>query len=53
MGFQKHKTGFIVTILCLLVLAAAVWFCLLYIGDDTSPEGTFVEWREDWPEVMT
>lgn len=56
MGFQKHKAGIIAAILCLLVLAAVIWFCLLSPRRKAEPEGTLVEWtRElsgDLPEVV-
>lgn len=56
MGFQKHKVGIIAAILCLLVLAAVIWFCLLSPRRKAEPEGTLVEWiRElpgDLPEVV-
>lgn len=53
MGFQKHKTGIIVAVLCLLVIMAVVWFCLVYMDSSTNPEGTLVEWQAGLPEVMT
>lgn len=52
MGFQKHKAGIIVAVLCLLVLAAVVWFCLVAPGRRTEPEGTLVEWQQELPEVI-
>lgn len=52
MGFHKHKAGIITAILCLLVLAAVVWFCLFYPERDAEPEGTLVEWTSEVPEVM-
>lgn len=51
MGFQKHKAGIIIAVLCLLVLAAVVWFCLVSPGRRTEPEGTLVEWQNERPEV--
>lgn len=52
MGFQKHKTGIFIAVLCLLVLAAVIWFCLIPLGENETPEGTFVEWTKELPEVM-
>lgn len=48
MGFQKHKTGIIVSILCLLALAAVIWFCLLSPERKAAPEGTLVEQTSEW-----
>lgn len=52
MGFQKHKAGIIIAVLCLLVLAAVAWFCLLSPGRRSEPEGTLVEWQSERPEVI-
>lgn len=52
MGFQKHKAGIIVAILCLIVLAAVAGFCLVSLGEQEAPEGTFVQWTKELPEVM-
>lgn len=50
MGFQKHKAGIILAILCLLAVMAVVWFCLMPHGRKAEPEGTLVEWQTDLPE---
>lgn len=39
----KKKTGILMLLLCLAVIAAAVWYCLLAVGKSkTHMDGTFV-----------
>lgn len=42
MGFFRRKSGVLVLLLCLALLAAAAWYCLGGEGWKKTPQGTLV-----------
>lgn len=54
MGFIKSKIGILAIIICALLLAAVIWFCLDGAARPSQPDGTLVEFRrEEAAEVHT
>lgn len=47
MGFLKSKIGILAIIVCALLLAAVLWFCLDAASHPSQPDGTLVEYRPD------
>lgn len=45
MDFIKSKMGILTIIICALLLAAVVWFCLDAASRPAQPDGTLVEYR--------
>ncbi len=48
MGFFRRKSGIMVLLLCLALLAAAAWYCLGGEGWRKPPEGTLVFHKTEW-----
>jgi len=45
MDFIKSKIGVLAIIICALLLAAVIWFCLDTASRPAQPDGTLVEYR--------
>lgn len=47
MDFIKSKIGILTIIICALLLAAVIWFCLDAAYRPSQPDGTLVEYRPE------
>lgn len=52
MEFIKRKVGILTVIVCILLLAAVVWFCMDAASRSGTPDGTLVEYRAETAEVL-
>lgn len=53
MESTKHKLVMVLLVLCLIAVAAVIWYMIALMPEGTEKEGTFVEANPAWEMMVS